>query len=97
MSETQKPFNHCRLEQEYIMAVVINRSGIDSGEVDYSIPCAKFDSLHEVTLEAAIKVLETLKNRCRERIAFLAKNCGMCLSGRDCQDHPRQGLDRRGT
>lgn len=78
----------CRLCQEYLMAVVINRSGIDSGEVDMAIPVSRFDSLHEFTLRRVVEELDHLRGKVLERIAFLKRNCGMCLSGRACANHP---------
>lgn len=69
---TPKPFSHCRLEQEYIMAVVINRSGIDSGEVDMSIPTDRFEHLPVACLLEVVKELDYLKLYTENRLAALA-------------------------
>lgn len=61
----------CRLREETIMAVVRNRSGIDAGEVDYSLMCAKFDKLSIGCLEDVIATLKTLKKKCEVRIEEL--------------------------
>ena len=62
-----------RLEQEYVVAVVINRSGIDSGEVDYSIPIDRFEKLRPTTLKAVIEELNFLKRKFRKRLLELGR------------------------
>ena len=60
-----------RLDEECIMAVVRNRSGLDSGEIDYSLMCDKFDRMSIGCLQDALKTLSVLQNKCTERIAEL--------------------------
>ena len=61
-----------RLDEEYIMAVVRNRSGIDSGEIDYSIKCDRFERLNVADLCEVIKTINILGRRCTERLAEIA-------------------------
>lgn len=61
----------CRLDQEYIMAVVRNRSGIDSGEIDYSIPVAKFQKQDVGSLVDIHETLCVLCEKVRNRISEL--------------------------
>ena len=58
----------CRLDQEYIMAVVRNRSGIDAGEIDYTLSVEKFDNLRGGCLEDVIETLGILKKKCEQRL-----------------------------
>lgn len=69
--EPDKPKDPCRLTQECIMAVVRNRSGIDAGEIDYSLFVAKFDRMSIGCLKDAIVTLDTLKKKCVDRIQVL--------------------------
>lgn len=57
-----------RIEDEYIMAVVRNRSGVDSGELDYSIRCSRFDELSVRDLKEVREILCRLSDRVVERI-----------------------------
>ena len=61
----------CRLSQECIMAVVRNRSGIDAGEIDYTLRVAKFDRMSVGCLEDAIKTIDVLRKKCADRIQHL--------------------------
>lgn len=58
----------CRLSQEYKMAVVCNRSGIDAGEIDYSLPIEKFHAMGIGQLEDCLKTLQVLSAKCSDRI-----------------------------
>lgn len=58
-----------RLDEEYIMAVVRNRSGIDSGEIDYSIKVDRFDKLSERDLNEVLNMLDRLEHRVIEEIS----------------------------
>lgn len=60
--------DHCRLEQEYIMAVVRNRSGVDSGEIDFNIKTYRFDSLNERDLKRTIFILKRLIEECNKKL-----------------------------
>lgn len=57
----------CRLCQEYKMAIVVNRSGVDSGEIDYSLPIEKFEKLSMGQLEDCIRSLKLLIRKCEIR------------------------------
>ena len=46
----------CRLDQEFICGIVRNRSGIDSGELDFTIRCERADK----DLDNVIKEVERL-------------------------------------
>lgn len=61
-----------RLDAEYIMAIVRNSSGCDSGEIDCSIKCDRFDRLRPEELKDALRMLEILKTRCEDRIKELS-------------------------
>ena len=61
----------CRLKQETIMAVVRNRSGKDSGEIDYNLMCDKFDRMSIGCLQDAIVTLNVLQKKCIDRIREL--------------------------
>lgn len=63
----------CRLNQECIMAIVRNRSGIDSGEIDYIIKGARFDSQNIKSMFEIISTLKELINRCQDRIDEMHK------------------------
>lgn len=65
---TNEDYEMSRLDDEYLMAVVRNRSGIDSGEIDYSIPIQKFERQDLGSLGEIMHTLDVLKNRCLERI-----------------------------
>lgn len=58
-----------RLEEEYILAVVRNRSGIDSGEIDYSIRSDRFERQDAFSLLEIAKTLDALKVKVAEQIA----------------------------
>ncbi len=62
-----------RLDDEYILAVVRNRSGIDSGEIDYSIPIDKFEGQRVSCLKEVITTLHQLEGKCLSRIALIAQ------------------------
>ena len=63
-----------RLEEEYILAVVRNRSGMDAGEIDFSIPVDKFEGQRVTCLNEIIKTLDHLKSECINRIKTI-DNC----------------------
>ena len=63
-----------RLEEECIMAVVRNRSGMDAGEIDYTLMSYKFDGQSEPSLREIVKTLGQLNKKCLERIEQL-KEC----------------------
>lgn len=56
-----------KLDEECIMAVVRNRSGIDSGEIDYNIKVEKFERMSVGCLDDAIATLDELKEKCIAR------------------------------
>jgi hypothetical protein len=58
-----------RLDEEFIMAVVRNSSGIDSGELDYSIKSDRFENLSFKDILKVKDVLIDLSTKCNERIA----------------------------
>ena len=60
-----------RLDEECIMYVGRNRSGMDAGEIDYGIFTDKFDCMSVGCLEDALKSLDVLRARCSERIIEL--------------------------
>lgn len=79
-----KEVNHCcRLSQETIVAIVRNRSGIDSGEIDYTLKCDRFEKQSVGCLEDIISTMKTLIVKCQERMAELKgvenekTNCNM--------------------
>lgn len=63
-----------RLEEECIMAVVRNRSGMDSGEIDYNLMTDKFEQMSIGCLKDALITLGVLADKCRERIKVLETN-----------------------
>lgn len=63
-----------RLDEECIMAIVRNRSGIDSGEIDYCLMVTRFERMSIGCLEDAIRTLDVLRSRCSERIQELEKS-----------------------
>lgn len=63
-----------RLDDEYIMAVVRNRSGISSGEIDYNIKSYRFHRQPVESLKEIKKYLKSLSNICDERIETIS-NC----------------------
>jgi hypothetical protein len=65
-----------RLDDEYIMAVVRNRSGVDSGEIDYSIKCDRFDRLSLGDLAKIIKTINELGRKCTERMTAIVGKPG---------------------
>jgi hypothetical protein len=62
-----------RLEEECIMYVGRNRSGMDAGEIDYGIYLAKFERMSLGDLTDALKSLDIMKNRVLSRITELEK------------------------
>lgn len=60
-----------RLDDEFIMAVVRNRSGMDSGDLDFMIHCSGFDALDRSSLFDVIVLLQFLAKRCQVRIEEL--------------------------
>jgi len=64
-----------RLDDEYIMAVVRNRSGIDSGEIDYSLSIDRFDKLSIGCLMDCIDTLGVLAGKCKDEIEKRSKKC----------------------
>ncbi len=61
-----------RLDEECIMAVVRNRSGVDSGEIDYELMVERFENLSYADLMAALAMLETLVDRTAKRLRDLS-------------------------
>lgn len=66
----------CRLAQEYIIAVVRNRSGIDAGEIDYNLNVKRFERMSIGCLNDAIKMLDVLRQRCIDRRCELEREAG---------------------
>lgn len=62
--------NCCRLCQEVVFAVVVNRSGQDSGCVDYSIPIRKWD---KHTLLKALDEMAHIRTQVLGDIDFYAR------------------------
>lgn len=60
-----------RLEEECIVAVVRNRSGIDAGEIDYTLMCDKFDRMSVGCLKDGLRTLDVLKQKFQDRIKKL--------------------------
>lgn len=60
-----------RLEEECIMYVGRNRSGIDSGNIDYGIFVSKFERMSIGCLEDSLKSLKVLEGRVLDRISEL--------------------------
>ncbi len=65
----------CRLDQEFICGIVRNRSGIDSGELDFTIRCEKA----ELDINNVIKETERLLKRLHEIRADMIKERGLNL------------------
>ena len=65
----------CRLDQEFICGIVRNRSGIDSGELDYAIRCERA----ELDINNVIKETERLLKRLHEIRADMIKERGLNL------------------
>ena len=63
-----------RLDEEYIMAVVRNRSGIDAGEIDYNLSVDKFDRMSIGCLLDTITTLKTLIDKCEDKISQLSQS-----------------------
>ena len=61
-----------RLDEECIMAVVRNRSGIDSGEIDYTLMVDRFENLSYADLMAVMGTLEDLVDRTAKRLRDLS-------------------------
>jgi hypothetical protein len=62
-----------RLEEECIFYIGRNRSGIDSGEIDYGIFMSKFERMSVGCLEDALKSLNVIETRIKERIEELQR------------------------
>ena len=60
-----------RLDEECIMYIGRNRSGIDSGKIDYGIFTDKFDRMSIGCLEDSLKSLKVLQDRIEERLKQL--------------------------
>ncbi len=60
-----------RLEEECIMYIGRNRSGIDSGEIDYGIFTDKFERMSIHCLKDALRSLRVIQERIDERIKKL--------------------------
>lgn len=60
----------CRLDQEFILGVVRNRSGIDSGEIDYNIRCHKLSNQSKGCLQDILSTLDCLKIEVKKEIAL---------------------------
>lgn len=63
-----------RIEDEYILYVGRNRSGQDSGQIDYGIRINRFEDLSTSDLEDMIKTLNVLISKTNERLLHL---CGI--------------------
>lgn len=63
-----------RLEDECIFAIVRNRSGIDSGEIDYHLKMDRFERMSIYCLKNALQTIEVLKTRCLNRIVELERD-----------------------
>ncbi len=63
----------CRLDQETIIAIVRNRSGVDCGEIDYNIRGERFDNQDIKSIFEIISALKDLINRCQDRIDEIHK------------------------
>ena len=57
-----------RLDEECIMAVIKHRSGVDSGEIDYSIMVERFNSQSVSRLQEILDTLEMLKIKVVDRM-----------------------------
>lgn len=62
-----------RLDQGYIVAVVRNGSGVDAGEIDYTLNCARFDRQDKGSLEDIMETLSVLISKCNGRIKELKR------------------------
>lgn len=62
-----------RLEEECIMYIGRNRSGIDSGCIDYGIFTDRFDRMCIKDLKDCLRSIDVIEQRVRERIAELNK------------------------
>lgn len=60
-----------RLEEECIMYVGRNRSGIDSGRIDYGIFVDKFERMSLPDLFDSLETIEVIVSRIKERIVEL--------------------------
>ncbi len=60
-----------RLDEECIMYIGRNRSGIDSGEIDYGIYIDKFERMSVHCLKDALRSLKVIETRVHERIKEL--------------------------
>lgn len=62
-----------RLDEECIMYIGRNRSGIDSGEIDYGIFIDKFERMSIRCLEDSLRSLAVIKERIDARLIELKK------------------------
>jgi len=60
-----------RLEEECIMAIVRNRSGMDAGEIDYSLMTKKFEKMSLGCLLDCMSTLCVLATKCQDRMKVL--------------------------
>ena len=60
-----------RLDEECIIYIGRNRSGIDSGNIDYGIITDKFERMSIVCLNDSLQSLRVIKDRIKERIEYL--------------------------
>lgn len=51
----------CRLDEEFICGIVRNRSGIDSGELDFTIRCERAEADIDNVIEEVERLLYSLK------------------------------------
>lgn len=65
------PHRRSRLDEEYIMAVVRNRSGVDAGEIDYSLHVGRLDIMDMEDLKVARQVIGILADRINDRVDAL--------------------------
>jgi hypothetical protein len=67
------PQHCCRLDEETIIAIVRNRSGIDAGEIDYTLRTEKFDNQSIGSLKDMIVTMHNLIGKCQDRIVELSE------------------------
>lgn len=60
-----------RLDEECIMAVVRNRSGIDSGEIDCHLNLDMFERMSLGDLDDTLRTLDVLASLCLKRVGEL--------------------------
>lgn len=62
-----------RIEEEYIIAIVRNRSGVDAGEIDYSLKVDKFEKMSIGCLKDTLKTMSVLETKIKDRLTELSK------------------------